>query len=193
MRRSEAQAALSDMLMLLVISLPLILTVVLQMAVLASRSGFGPWQNLLAAVPPEFMPWIWLVTASWFVLAGASSLLWARGVRLDLRRQLEESSLPQGLAAGLIEPGLIAEYTPIPWRLLLPRGTGLAHDLWRIAANLDWYIAPPRRLWRWQWIYHSVLLCIVLAGCGLSIIAPLSAALLGGAMFLLLLPACFLQ
>jgi hypothetical protein len=103
--------------------------------------------------------------------------------RRSVARKLLASDLPLRLASGAIEPDVIRE--------LMARGfgenyldgarppvavaeRGLAFTLHRIAMNLDWYLEPPRRLFRLSWLtpFWLPTLLLVTAGVAFALCWP---------------------
>jgi hypothetical protein len=84
--------------------------------------------------------------------------------RARLRRQLESSELALRLASGELKHDAIFDYVPwaMRWWLQFPRMPRAYADdlrlvLWRVATNLDWYLGPPRTLFRLAWVASLLL------------------------------------
>jgi hypothetical protein len=91
--------------------------------------------------------------------------------RERLRLQLDSSELALRLASGELKHDAIFDYVPwaMRWWLQFPRmprayGDDLRLVLWRVATNLEWYLGPPRRLFRPAWVASLLL--------GLGVLVP---------------------
>ena len=135
------------------------------------------------------------------LLMGSAALAYAAAERRLVRRRLAASDLSERIAAGVLDQDLIFEMTPWPWRMLLPHGSDLPAQLWRVAANLDWYLGPPRRLLRPLWFYNilwavaaiaaAAILYVGLASGGSLLNVP--AMIMYSLALLLSIPQSFLQ
>jgi hypothetical protein len=133
---------------------------------------------------------------------GLAALLYSVWLRGRVRQRLEASDLAQRIAAGGLLDDPIFQLTPWPWRMLLPgshnRGS-LASGLARVAANLDWYLNRPERLWRACWFYEPLLVLALAAFAVLTLqlrgvyLVFTAYPLFAIACILLLLPLPFLK
>ncbi|MCC7479097.1 hypothetical protein IT575_11645 [bacterium] len=139
-RRADDTAALSRFSLYLIALLPLLIALVDYFARLAREVSVS---SLL----------LWLA-GGWCLLILIPALLYSHTERRRLRRRLSQSDLFTRIALDGLEHDTIFEACPWPWRALLPRNSAgsLLPALRRVAANLDWYLRPGRRLWRWEWL-----------------------------------------
>ena len=100
-------------------------------------------------------------------------------LRSELPRKLDESNLLAKLAAGPAELGLIYEFVPagISTFVLGAPPRKLRDSLRLLAANLDWYLAPPRPLRRPVWLMLPLLAMLLLLVLVLSYTGGYIAAL----------------
>lgn len=73
---------------------------------------------------------------------------------LGIKANIGSSTVTTKLLLGDQEMAQIYEWTPWPWSLVFLGHPPRNLDRWVIllATNLDWYMAEPRRLFRWQWV-----------------------------------------
>lgn len=88
----------------------------------------------------------------------------------DLRTKLASASIERLFAAGPDEVCRIYDYVAEPWRSIFlgQRPRNLEQMVRLVALNLDWYLKPPRRLFRREWV--EVLLGIAAGVLGASVL-----------------------
>jgi hypothetical protein len=86
-----------------------------------------------------------------------------RRIQLPLKRDLERSQILSRFLDGWDQLPEISSYMQhlarrfIMWPIAArEKPTPVQRQVRTFVANLDWYIQPPRRLWRWQWINMAV-------------------------------------
>lgn len=91
-----------------------------------------------------------------FPAAMSVCVLWyqihVEGYALSLQKRLSLSGILEKIAVGPQELAKIYDYTPWPWSLLIlgPRPRHLRGWIRLVARNLDWYLAEPRLLIRFE-------------------------------------------
>lgn len=82
-----------------------------------------------------------------------------------VRETLAHSNIAVLLAAGPQQACQIYDYVPSPWRELYlgARPRSIEEVTRLVALNLDWYLKPPARLIRAEWIWLGLAALILLA------------------------------
>jgi hypothetical protein len=135
------------------------------------------------------------------IFASATALIYSKLLRDRIRQSLAGSQIAERIASRSLEQDTIFEYTPWPWRKLLPQGNDLSSQLTRMAANLDWYMLPPRRMLRPLWIFNILCLLILCAAGAVLLVGLASggglvnipALILLGLGLVLSIPQSFMQ
>jgi hypothetical protein len=92
------------------------------------------------------------------------------GYRKQVRRALDKSPLIEKVTSGKVQAVKLAGFTPWPWRYYADKPappsnitTQTGKIIWRVMYNLDWYLGPPRRLFRPHWLCSWLFLLVPIA------------------------------
>ncbi|MBN2082378.1 hypothetical protein JW859_09255 [bacterium] len=88
----------------------------------------------------------------------------AKLVRATLKRQIDRAGIAVLLASDPSEASRIYEYVDYPFNQLMlgPKPKTLEEVTRLVAQNLDWYIGPPRRLFRPEWVLLPGIILVML-------------------------------
>jgi hypothetical protein len=118
---------------------------------------------------------VWMILDFAILLLGLSFTYEAH-TRKAVQKELECSSIAARIASGELVEDEIFSLTPWPWQRLLP-GSAVNPSLHliirRVCLNLDWYLNPPRKLWRFGWIYKPVMSALAIWFFGVILLAVL--------------------
>jgi hypothetical protein len=122
-----------------------------------------------------------LVLSITYSAAMTVGVLWLR-IRYEnyafyLHERLHHSGILERIAIGPQELAKIYDYTPWPWSLLIlgPRPRHLRGWIKLVARNLDWYLAEPRLLVRFESVGYVACWGLYIVFAMLWIAAPMGA------------------
>lgn len=122
-----------------------------------------------------------LVLSITYSAAMTVSVLWFQmhieNFAFNLQMRLPLSGILEKIAIGPQELAKIYDYTPWPWSLLIlgPRPRHLRGWIKLVARNLDWYLAEPRLLVRFESVGYVTCWMLYVVFAMLWIAAPMGA------------------